>query len=134
MRVSLLFRITGIVLFIQLALGGLVTIFSIDPVSHIAVGIVLFISAIATMAMVLRLKPRPRPLVGLSAGIVADIVVQALLGFAALGTGSDAYVSNVLAWVHFLNALAIYGMSVAGTFMATGVERMGPQTPPPPVG
>jgi len=130
MKISLLFRITGVLLFVQLALGGLVTLFSVDPISHIAIGVALFVSAVATMAMAFRLKPRPRQLVGLSAGIVADIVVQALLGFAILGTASNTYESSVLAWVHFINALAIYGMTLAGTFMAMGVERAGPQVSP----
>lgn len=124
MKLSLLFRVTGIVVFVQLALGGVVTIYSIGPLSHIIFGIVVFILALATLGMVLRSRPRPKPLLGITAGLVADIVIQGLLGFATLGASGNAAMGNALSWVHFINALAIYGMAIAGTFMAMGLERM----------
>ena len=41
------------------------------------------------------------------------ILAQVILGFGALGTGSAA-----IAWIHFVNALAIYGIAVSGAFIA----------------
>jgi hypothetical protein len=58
--------------------------------------------------------------------------VQIILGFATLATSND-----VIAWVHLLVAMAIYGMAIAGTFMSMrldyrsreqSVPSVGPQT------
>ncbi|MHB8566442.1 MAG: hypothetical protein ACYC7D_08595 [Nitrososphaerales archaeon] len=76
-------------------------------------GAIVFVVALATMIMVLTSKPVFPPLRGLSTGLVALIVVQMILGLETLRTGS-----NALAWVHFAVAMGIYGMTVAGTFMA----------------
>jgi heme A synthase len=110
---SLLFRITGVVVFIQILLGGLLTFNFIDPALHIVTGVIVFVVALASMILVLMSKPAFPPLRGLSIGLVALIVVQLILGLETLRTGS-----NALAWVHFAVALGIYGMTVAGTFMA----------------
>ena len=113
MNLALMFRVMGIALFIQLALGGLVTFNYLDPLAHIVWGVVLGILALATLVYVVRMPSKPKQLVGLTIGIGADIVVQAVLGFAAIGTSSDA-----IAWLHFVNALAIYAMTFSGSFMA----------------
>ena len=117
--VPLLFRITGIVIFLQLLLGGLLTFNFITPTFHIITGIIVFVLAIATMVAALISKPSFRPLRGLSAGLVALIAVQGILGFATLSSGSQ-----VLAWIHFLAAMGIYGMAIAGTFMSMAMTRM----------
>lgn len=109
----LLFRITGIVVFAQLALGGLLTFDFIPAAPHIAVGFLVFLLAIATLVVAWTVRPAFRPLRMLSVGLVALILVQIVLGFATLSTGSD-----LLAWVHLLVAFGIYGMTIAGTFMA----------------
>jgi heme A synthase len=126
------FRILGAALGIQLALGGLVTFNFLDPSVHTVWGIVLGIVAVLNLVYVMRMPGRPRPLVGLSIGIGVDILIQGLLGFAVIGTSSNANLSNGLAWVHFLNALAIFAMTIFGTVMAmTGARisqahQMGP--------
>jgi hypothetical protein len=114
----------GAALGIQLALGGLVTYDFLDPSVHIDWGIILGILAVVNLVYVMRMPGRPRPLVGVSIGIGVDILVQALLGFAVLGTSSNANLSNGLAWVHFLNALAIFAMTLFGVFMAMAGARM----------
>ena len=119
MNLQLIYRITGIAVFIQLALGGLVTFNYLDAGIHIVWGVIVGVLVIVTLVFALRLKPRPKQLVGITAGLGVDMLLQAILGFAALGTGN-----NVISWVHFLNSLAIYGMGVAATFMAMGVGRM----------
>lgn len=113
MNVAMMFRVTGIALFIQLALGGLVTFGYIDASIHIVWGIVLGILAIVTLVYVVRMQSKTKQLVGLTVGIGVDILIQAFLGFATLSTGS-----NALAWVHFLNALAIFAMTLSGMSMA----------------
>ena len=113
MNLSSMFRVIGIALFIQLALGGLVTFNFISPFIHLVWGIVLGVLAVVAIVFVVRTPSKPRQLVGLSIGIGVDILLQGLLGFAILATNSD-----VISWVHFLNALAIFGMTLFGTFLA----------------
>lgn len=123
-KVSLLFRVTGIAVFIQLAMGGLVTFGYLDSGAHIAMGVIVLVLALVTLLSAARTSPRPGPLVGLAAGIVVDVVIQGGLGFAALDLGND-----VVSWVHFLNALAIYGMSVAGSVLSSRTVGMGQGRP-----
>ena len=106
-------------IFLQLLLGGLLTFDFITPTFHIVTGLAVFVLAIATMVATLVAKPSFRPLRGLSAGLVALIIIQIILGFATLSSKSE-----VLAWVHFLVAMGIYGMAIAGTFMSTAMTRM----------
>jgi len=124
LNIQLLFRITGAVLFIQLALGGLVTFGYLDWTVHMGWGIVLGVLAIATLIFVARMPSKSKGLLGLTVGIGVDILIQGLLGFAAQNTGN-----NAISWVHFLNALAIYGMTLAGTFMAMAASRMAQASP-----
>src|SRR5438876_12442371 len=63
------------------------------------------------------LTPPFRPLHVLSIGVVLLIVVQIILGFATLATSND-----VIAWVHLLVAMAIYGMAIAGAFMSMRLD------------
>ncbi len=118
-NLQFLFRITGAALGLQLLLGGLVTFGFIDASAHIVWGVVLGVLALVTLVFVFRMPSRPVPLLRLSIGIAVDILLQALLGFATIGTNSDA-----LAFVHFLNSLLIFGMTLAGTFMAMAAARM----------
>jgi len=112
----LLYRMTAIVtivVFLQLLLGGLLTYSFISPGPHIVVGLIIFALAIATMIVALISKPPFRPVRTISIVMVVLILLQIILGFATLNSGSQ-----VIAWLHFVNALAIYGAAVSGTFMA----------------
>ena len=124
MNIQFLFRIIGAVLFVQLALGGLVTFGYLDWTVHMGWGIVLGVMAVVTLIFVARMPSKPKRLLGLTVGIGVDILIQGLLGFAAQNTGN-----NAISWVHFLNSLAIYGMTLTGTFMAMAASRMA-QAPP----
>ena len=123
---SNLFRITSIVIFVQLLLGGLLTFNFVTPTMHIIVGFIVFALAIATMGVALRSKiSQERVLQLMSVGLVALIVVQIILGFETLDSGSQ-----VLAWIHFAVALGIYGMSAAASVMSSFLGRtvgFGPQ-------
>ena len=63
----------------------------------------------------------------LAVGIGVDILLQALLGFTALGTSGN--LSGGLAWVHLLNAFVIFALTIMATGMAMMGARMG-QGPP----
>jgi hypothetical protein len=134
MKVSTVFRITGFALAVQVALGGLVTYNFLGPFIHIIWGLVVGILAIVTLVTVARLKPRPLRLFGITVGIGVDVLIQALIGFAVLGTSNNVDLSNGIAWVHLLNAFAIFGMSFAGMGMAMMAGRMsqGVMAPAPP--
>lgn len=73
--------------------------------------------AIVTLVWAQRLKPPFRPLQGLSIGLVLLVVTQIVLGFTTLSTGNQ-----VIAWVHLLVAMGIYGMVIAGTFMSMSLD------------
>jgi heme A synthase len=108
-----LFRVTAAVVFLQMLVGGLLTFNFIDPQPHIIIGFIVFILAIATVTVTLVSKPSFRPVQVMSILLVVLIVAQIILGFAALRSGSAA-----LGLVHFVNAIAIYGVAVSGTFIA----------------
>jgi heme A synthase len=115
----LLFRLTAIVVFIQLLLGGLLTFAFITALPHIIVGFAVFILAIATMVVSLFAKPSFKPMKAVSIVMVALILVQIILGFVALGSGGAA-----IGWLHFANAMAIYGAAISGTFTAMRWNHM----------
>jgi len=114
-----LFRLTGIVVFVQLLLGGLLTFGFISVLPHIITGFAVFILAIATAIVSFVAKPSFRPMKGVAVAMVALILLQIVLGFVALGSGSPA-----LGWLHFVNAMAIYGAAISGTFTAMRWDRM----------
>ncbi len=134
MNASLVFRITGIALGVQVALGGLVTFGFLDPSAHIVWGVLLGILAVVALVSVARISPRPKRLFGITIGIGADILLQALLGFAALGTSSNVSLSNGIAWVHLLNSFAIFAMLIMGSGMAMMASRTAPGAMPQPTG
>ena len=115
---SLLFRITTIVVFLQLLLGGLLTFDFIAAGAHILTGLIVFLLAVATMIASLVSKPRSRSLQMTSTAMVVLIIVQIMLGFDPLDTGNQ-----VIAWIHFVNAMAIYGVAISGTFVALKLDQ-----------
>src|SRR5690348_3462468 len=118
MKIQQWFRVTSLVVFLQIALGGLLTFGFLDnAVPHIITGFAVLAFAIVALAMAQRLKPPFRPLQGLSVGLVLLIAVQIVLGFTTLSTGNQ-----VVAWVHLLVAMGIYGMVIAGTFMSMRLD------------
>jgi hypothetical protein len=53
--------------------------------------------------------------------MVVLILVQIILGFVALGSGGAA-----IGWLHFANAMAIYGAAISGTFTAMRWNHLAP--------
>ena len=118
MKIQLWFRITSLLVFVQIALGGLLTFSFIKALPHIITGFIVLAFAIVALLMAQRGKPPFRPLQRLSIGLVLLIVVQIILGFTTLSTGNQ-----VVAWVHLLVAMGIYGMIIAGTFMSMRLDH-----------
>ena len=129
MKIQLWLRVTSILVFLQIALGGLLTFSFITALPHIITGFVVLAFAIVTLVMAQRLKPAFRPLQGLSVGLVLLIVVQIILGFTTLSTGNQ-----VIAWIHLLVAMGIYGMAIAGTFMSMRLDYHSREQSPNSVG
>jgi heme A synthase len=117
-KASVLFRFTSIAVFLQLVLGGLLTFAFIAPLPHMIFGFVVFALALATMVFTWVSKPAFRPLRIMSAALVGLLTLQIVLGLAALGG------DPVLGWIHFVNAMAIYGLSVSSSVMSMRWDHM----------
>lgn len=115
-----LVRITAAVLGLQLVLGGLLTFGFISAGAHIVVGFVLLVLAVATMAVWFRVKPAFRPMRAVTVVIVLLLLLQVVLGFATLDNSNPA-----IAFVHFVNAMAIFGAMVSASFLAMRWESFG---------
>jgi heme A synthase len=133
LNISMVFRILAAALGIQLALGGLVSFNFLGPSIHIIWGIILGILAVVALVYVARMSPRPKRLFGITVGIGVDVLIQALIGFAVLGTSSNATLSNGVAWIHLMNAFAIFAMTIMGSGMAMMAGRMSAGAAPPPM-
>jgi heme A synthase len=113
-----LFRVTGIIIFVQLILGGLLTFNFIVPLIHIVTGFIVLVLAVATMITTFVAKPTFKTLRGMSIGLVILIAFQIILGLETLQTNN-----SLLAWLHFVVAMGIYGMAVSGTFLSMGWKQ-----------
>ncbi len=109
---SLLVRITGVAIFIQMALGGLLTFGYIPADLHMAFGVILLLLTILAVLLLIRAPSRFRTVRFMLVGVVLLIVVQGVLGFVTISTGN-----NLLAWVHLIVAIGIYGMNVSASVM-----------------
>ena len=129
MKIQVWLRLTSILVFLQIALGGLLTFSFISALPHIITGFAVLAFAIVALVMAQSLKPPFRPLQGLSVGLVLLVVVQIILGFTTLSTGNQ-----VIAWIHLLVAMGIYGMVIAGTFMSMRLDYRTREPPVPSAG
>ena len=129
MKIQLWLRVTSLVVFLQIALGGLLTFSFITALPHIISGFAVLAFAVVTLVMAQTLKPPFRPLQGLSVGLVLLVVAQIILGFTTLSTGNQ-----VIAWVHLPVAMGIYGMTIAGTFMSMKLDYQARERAGPTVG
>jgi len=114
-----LLRVTAAVLGLQLLLGGLLTFGFISSGAHVLVGFILLILAVATTAAWFVTKPSFRPMKAVTSVIVVLMLLQVILGESTLNSGD-----HVVAFLHFVNALAIFGATVSGSFLAMRWERI----------
>src|SRR5437773_6155298 len=102
-----------ILVFIQIALGGLLTFDYISWIPHAITGFIVLALALVTLIVAQTAKPPFTPLQGLSIGLVLAIVLQIIFGFLPLNTG---ILSS--AWVPLLVRVGIYGMVGSGTLVS----------------
>jgi len=117
-RVAVLFRLTAFAILAQIALGGLLTFDFINPLPHVAAGVVVFGLSIVTAFVALRSKP-DKQLKQVSVTLIVALVVQITLGFMTLAIGS-----HVVAWIHLVLGVLIYAMALSGMSFASRQEFM----------
>lgn len=117
MKVPTLFRIMSLVVFIQIALGGLVTFnmlpFDVTPL-HIVTGIVVLVFVIMAGTAALRSKPSHKGLNELSVAMIIMTVLQVTIGFTMVRVVD----SMVFSWIHLLIGVLIYAMTLVGRSFA----------------
>jgi heme A synthase len=74
---------------------------------------------VATTITALVSKPRYKPVLNIYASMVGLVLVQGILGFSTLGNGSQ-----LIAWLHFVIAMAIYGASVRGVTLMRSWDNL----------
>jgi heme A synthase len=119
LRLSSLFRLTALAIFVQIALGGLLTFGFIDPLPHIAIGLIVVALAVVTSTISLRSKLPDKQLKEVSIALIAALVVQVILGFATL-----ALSSSIVGWVHLLVGVITYAIALTGMSFAQRQEYM----------
>jgi heme A synthase len=122
-----LFYILSAVVFIQLLTGGLRVFGFLGESAHITVGFITFFLAIITLVAAALTKPRHRSAISISALLVVLIFIQGLLGFDFLDNSDPTVI-----FVHFANALIIYGLAISGVFMAMRWNKVTTATPRQP--
>ncbi len=118
-----MFYALAAMVFIQLVTGGLRIFGYIGESTHILAGFITFGLAVATLVVSVVSKPRYRAAVSISAVITVLVFVQGLLGFAYLDSSSG---NMAIIFVHYLNALVIYGASMSGVFSAMRTSHAAP--------
>jgi hypothetical protein len=109
----LMFQLTAVAIFIQIALGGLLTFGFINVALHIVAGLIVFFLVLATMVAAIVSKPSFKPAIAVSIVMVVLLIVQIILGFDALDTNNSA-----ISWLHFVNSILIYGAAIVGVFLS----------------
>ncbi len=113
-----LFRITTLVVFIQLLLGGLVTFEFLGVLPHIVLGFIILALAVAIVIAEFTAEPEIKPARMMSIGLLVLLLIQIMLGYATLDSGSA-----IIAWVHLLNSLLIFGLLVSATVLLSFWSR-----------
>ncbi len=113
---SILFFATAIIVFFQMIAGALLVFSFIGFEAHMYAGFVTGIFALVTAVAAFMAKPRYNAFRYTSLVLLVLLVLQGGLGFVA---SSDSIVV-----VHFVNAMVLYGVAIAGTFYAYRWNKM----------
>jgi heme A synthase len=111
----LIVNVVGLMLFVQVILGGATTLLSFPVDVHIIWGVITFIVLVAGTVYVARDYGRSSAGFKIALAAIADYVIQGALGFVALG-GSDTIVV-----VHLTNAFVL---AVLATYLIAFADRM----------
>ncbi len=115
--VAYVFPLTAIVVFLQAITGSALEMGFYDFGAHEMSGYLVGVLALASTAVAFGVKPKYNALRYASLTLLILVVLQGTLGFAAR-------TSDELVVVHFVNALILYGISIAITFYAFRWGRM----------
>lgn len=121
-----IFPVTAFVVFIQAITGAATVLNFYDFGAHLVSGYVVAIFALASVVVAFISKPKYNALRYSSLVLFVLVLIQGAIGF-------QAQTSDQLVVVHFVNALIMFGISIAMTFYAFRWGRMqpAPATPGP---
>ncbi len=106
-------NLVGMMLFVQVVLGGLATVLGYPVIYHIIWGGVTFVVLIIATVYAVRELGSKSTLFRTGIAAIADYVVQIILGFVALGLNNDAVVVVHLTNAFVLGVLVTYLISFA---------------------
>lgn len=116
-RIAYIFPLTAIVVFVQAITGAALELGLYDFGTHEMSGYLVGILALASTAVAFAVKPKYNALRYASLTLLILVALQGTLGFAAR-------TNDQLIIVHFVNALVLYGLSIAITFYSFRWGRM----------
>jgi len=106
-------NLVGMMLFVQVVLGGLATVLGYPVIYHIIWGGLTFVVLIIATVYAVRELGSKSTLFRTGIVAIADYVVQIILGFVALGLNNDAVVVVHLTNAFVLGVLVTYLISFA---------------------
>ena len=115
--VTYIFPITAIVIFVQAITGSLTVLSFYDFGNHQTLGYAVGVLALASAAIAFTTKPKYNALRYSSLVLLVLVIAQGLVGF-------SAETSDQLVAVHFVNALVLFGVSIAMIFYSFRWGRM----------
>lgn len=115
--VAYIFSITAIIIFIQAITGAATVLNFYDFGSHEITGYVTGVFVLISTAIAFAVKPKYNALRYSSIVLLVLVILQGLVGF-------SAETSDQLVAVHFVNALVLYGISIAMIFYSFRWGRM----------
>jgi len=110
------FPLTAMVVFLQAITGAALELGFYDFGAHEMSGYLVGVLALASTAVAFAVKPKYNALRYASLTLLILVALQGTLGFAAR-------TNDELVVVHFVNALILYGVSIAITFYAFRWDR-----------
>ncbi len=121
-------NLVGMMLFVQVVLGGLATVLGYPVIYHIIWGGVTFVVLIIATVYAARQLGSKSTLFRTGITAITDYVVQIILGFVALGLNNDAVVVVHLTNAFVLGVLVTYLISFADSAekMSTSLNAQGP--------
>jgi heme A synthase len=115
--IAYVYPIAALVIFFQAITGAATVLGFYDFATHMLTGYVTGAVALAALGLAFWAKPKDTPLRYSSLVLFALVVIQGELGFAAQS-------SDPLVVAHFVNALLIFGVSIAMVFYSVRWGRM----------
>jgi heme A synthase len=119
----ILTNLVGIMLFVQVVLGGGAVLLNFPLIIHIIWGGITFVVLIVATAYAARELGLKSTLFRTGIASIADYIVQIILGFVALGLNNDAVVVVHLTNAFLLGVIVTYLISFADTADKASILR-----------